>query len=1595
MADESMIKIISALGLDYNPAIEATSKFQKTIASLNADLEQLKLNAIASTKGINSAFTSQIGGANNKQLLDQYGNVFKTVNDEASKMKASLKDSMGTIKQSTLEQMKAQAASVQQRTTTKGLSQEYAKQASDLREQLNLIQSKLQAEGKLTAEEVKQTQELKEQLKVLQAQTKTAVSDDIRENPSTLKQEWERRSSWFLTGAMFYGTINAAKEVQATIKDVEMGMVEIARVMTDSSFVFDDYRDKLLQLGVEYGQTFDTVQAIALRWAQSGYNVADSLELTRTSLLALNTAELDAQQATESMIGIMAQWQLQAEDMALVMDKVNITADRHAVTSQDLVDGLLRSSGAARIMNLSLDETLGLLTVMREASGRTGREVGNALNSILSYIQRPGSINTLEGLGINVFADEAKTQFRNILDVFKEIAVNWGSLSSDIQDGFVASADEAGLFNEEIAAALGSMEQWNDLQQRDIAQASAGVYRRNYFIGMIERLSNVQGVLNNLMDAEGHSMRENEKTMDTLEKKMQSLKTSTEALAVAIGDAGLVDSLKAIVDISTGAVNSINNLDERTKNFLLSSVATFTGVKTLELGLKTFGLQLPNINKVLRNLTDGVDGLRLSLMYAKDGAVSFVKANAWLIALSASIGVIVAVTNHVKRQREETEKAVEVFSRQKEIANTINSILPQYEELKNKTNLTAEEESKLADVKQRIIQLLPKSQEALENENMSLETQLQIVKDLNEEEMNRAKLKAMEVVSKHEKNYDFYKSEVEEAGKAVEYWTKIYEDLYQRRDSLSNKEQMQMRNAALLIKAQTERYEDYQGRIDSLDTSHEILNGIINNQNVLLDENTQKTDANQRAKEDQAVSLDNLTEAFNNATSQLQGYYSMLDELNSVEGLSATSKQKIVSEYKNLLPYLSDEAELRKHLISIIEDEEKTQQDAYISMISSSEEFYNFKIRGNSELIDSLNEYYGVDLDNFKSLAEAKGKIEIELVSKLSGVWAKYYNAIKSGNANTEFMLENMVLKKRGNWQEANEVLSMIHMIGDMENQFNKIALELGGVDFKGITNKSSSTTKGNNSELDNALKMLEHTKKLSEETQDTIKAEIAELYRINSAYTKTQQERMDMAERIYAAEKRLRDRTLQDSVNWINEMKNLGQLSIEEEIAAWERVKTNQINNINAVKQATVELYKLRSQVMAESANFEENTIKHLTKVGVLGIQEQIDAYRKLYSVKATSLDEERSRVENLFSLYKSLLREQQGEIREAYDERLKRIDEEAQRKKSAQDKVIEGIERELELLNQQEETYDHNQKMAELREQLAYWQVRTSEDARKKVAEIQKQIAETERKREVDLHKQSLEDKKKVAQDEIKSIEDTAKQERERWEKSYKLVEKSFDEHSSNIVALAASMSKEAYEEWLNNYIIPMKNALSSGGLGRFESTASSLSGSISDLNTNVANSNNAQIYRLANSILDLKRQYEYGGDKSAADRAVPIYDQLSRLSTVVANRLHASNYMTAKDYIDTLPRAHTGALTMSYGAAYLKPGELIFPPDLSIKLNSLIDVLQFKSLGQLSSSMTDNRKEIVIGTLLNIERNYMEDDIDSDILARQLERALTYVY
>ena len=194
-------------------------------------------------------------------------------------------------------QMTAQQAMVQQIT-----AQGEAKKAAIVAEgeaKISAIMAKEALTRQAIAQKEAQTEmaimrKQMEEERLLYMQSRRAAFES---KPTGMAGLMERRASWMLTGGLVFGGLAGLAETVSTIKEVEFGMTTIARVIEDTTFSFKGMRDELQSLGMQYGNTWNEVSDIATRWAQAGYDMNETLELTKSSLLALNTAELNAEQA--------------------------------------------------------------------------------------------------------------------------------------------------------------------------------------------------------------------------------------------------------------------------------------------------------------------------------------------------------------------------------------------------------------------------------------------------------------------------------------------------------------------------------------------------------------------------------------------------------------------------------------------------------------------------------------------------------------------------------------------------------------------------------------------------------------------------------------------------------------------------------------------------------------------------------------------------------------------------------------------------------------------------------------------------------------------------------------------------------------------------------------------------------------------------------------------------------------------------------------------------------------------------------------------------------------------------------------------------
>lgn len=218
---------------------------------------------------------------------------------------------------------------------------------------------------------------------------------------------------------------------------------------------------------------------------------------------------------------------------------------------------------------------------------------------------------------------------------------------------------------------------------------------------------------------------------------------------------------------------------------------------------------------------------------------------------------------------------------------------------------------------------------------------------------------------------------------------------------------------------------------------------------------------------------------------------SIQKEMSETGRIGVDSMQKIIKQYPEakdalgqyMLGIISQE-ELFAELEGVYEDD----KNAYIySLVEKSKydgTFYSNLVNTNNDFFAGLSEAYGEDFSNYKNLAQAKQKIDDQLIKYLSGMWGKFYQTtidtatgLMSLTSKATSMDDDMdlglYLYDNGADEETNAIAEMQKMVDDynalqnisFESAFNGIDLSWQG--FSGDDSSSSNDSSSSQTEQD------------------------------------------------------------------------------------------------------------------------------------------------------------------------------------------------------------------------------------------------------------------------------------------------------------------------------------------------------------------------------------------------------------------------------------------------------------------------------------------------------------------------------------------------
>lgn len=1392
--------------------------------------------------------------------------------------------------------------------------------------------------------------------------TTAALERETAKQEKSITTLYDKISNYANTYLIYQG-FNVLKrsigEVIDEMVNLESSMVQIDRVLNESSLNIDNYRDKLMQTAYDYGNSMSNVADITLRLAQAGFDSNESLQLTEKTLLALNTAELNATQATDDMVAVMAQWgwmtgnaKEEAKQYGEIIDKINKVADDFPTTSTDIMDALKKVSSAFNLAGADIDETIATIVAAEKASQRGGKVIGTALSNIVQQIKAEGKLDLAEQLGLNFFKDAKKTEFKPIMEIFQEMSDRMATLKKEGKESSVEMQQVLELFT---------------------------VFRRNIGASLLGEMeggenSTYMQVYKTSLNSVGYSLQENAKYMATAKAAQEQFNVSLLKLKTAVWDSGVEDVYKSMLVLGRGLIDNIGVLIEKfggiptvvgaatlafsllNKNMrvakldIKTSTIELTGFanefKKIERSLKTAGLpkalketaDVSNISfsTMIANLTAfdaatlraTVKTLALKAATVSLNLAATAAATAGMMLLTSIIQELInkeaAAIQLQESSIQSTEKQIK--AREDEITN-LNELIKRYDDLATKTELSPEETTELYEIQIKIKNILGEQADTIDLINGKYEEQKQKLNELTQEQRKQLledKKKFME-----QKQYagvnvalpSFVQSQF--GGKnyeknIMEYGgTGLYEGSLKK--TLDNST---IEEAIELFTKWEENLRTVQGESVELANTYNWVNETLNNLNEKVKESDDATrdyyetlasvkleelfpEGSITSAEHYRDVLNSLQEAAQNSTGDFKIFQDTLVELFTQRFSEFAEQTQNVVEQINAVAevneYVVSKLEGLAQQYSILEKAEKELNDTGDITIST------FKSLVDNNLLQYLDVVNGKIVVNTGSMAAMAEETKIAAIESLKAAASEDIHKLALGKEADMSITAKNAIANFGNSAStagskarsaAGAILELASALAQAAAANSELAGENNVSDFSAKASAISGA-------YQSAAKRIGAISIASASSSggSTRRSSGGSSGRSSGGSSKTsttQQKKDDEYKKRLEKFTETLEKMEDKEEEWVKKQKELGLLSNKDMLyVTQQRIKKYE-EYLKKIKKAT-----------------------WMNKEDRKKLQEE---YTK--KLKDSQLD--------YFEYLEDKLKDEVKAVEDAKNKKIKALEEETDKK--------------IALLKKGRESEKDADERKELLEDISYWEQRTGIEAVQKLAEAKAKLAEFDRDAQINAQIEALEAREKAQKE---SLERQAQNQIDALQKEYDAKVKAFSESNKIIYDDSVIASKELYNAYKKNFIDPLKEELK-----------------------NINKKNINYTVKKGDTLKSIAKKYN---------------TTVKKIKAANKDNKNIQKGKVKKGQKIKVPTFHSGGIFSGTeeGLALLKKGEWVLRPEWSNSLNRMMKYFDNVTQGKVEGISSGSRIEVE-GNLINIQAT-VRNQSDIDAIGQKVEKIL----
>ena len=573
---------------------------------------------------------------------------------------------------------------------------------------------------------------------------------------------------------------------------------------------------------------------------------------------------------------------------------------------------------------------------------------------------------------------------------------------------------------------------------------SGGVVGIGELNAAIESLTTGSGKFAGMMEAQSR----------TLAGQWASLKDEIGQTARAIGEESF-DTLKNSLSEVSDELNRMRESGE------LSQMAQRWGAvfgKLTELAMGTVTAMVKNKEavgalaaaygalKIIQQVSAMMTAYRTAVQAGTTAQAAFnavAAANPYALlagGLAAVVGLIVTFTTATEEANREIEEQSERLKEAKKeleayqsmdfksvsgsLAEAVylkDSVIPQIKELESVTDKTAGQTALLKEYISQVNEAL--GEEAIQFDELSGRVRY------NNEQLEAnidALVRRAEAEAVFEKVKELQEKRVEATAQEIEYQNRLNQALAER-EELERQFEEAKESGALNDMSMAETQATFQSRWNQLNYEVEEYNRLLKENSDLIsgydEQIKQWGDAYGEAFSQIEEGVPVLTQAAQTAAEYLgvvqetqknREILAQAEEEYAESGrISAETLSELAENYEELAPYvddyllgLTDGQELLAQFPAIYARDEQAHQEYLRAKALLSESYYQAEVLASAEICDHFRENYGIDLKNFRSLAEAKAEIETQLISALSAGWDEYYKNVGGSASKTVEAME-------------------------------------------------------------------------------------------------------------------------------------------------------------------------------------------------------------------------------------------------------------------------------------------------------------------------------------------------------------------------------------------------------------------------------------------------------------------------------------------------------------------------------------------------------------------------------------------------------------